>query len=401
MPGRHANDPTDPAGRPTVRRGPFHAIDDAIRDIRDGKMVIVVDDADRENEGDLTMAAERVTPEAINFMATHGRGLICTSMTGERLDALGLGPMVNNNTALHETAFTVSVDSKHGTTTGISAHDRAATIRALLDPKTRPEDLAAPGHTFPLRARQGGVLTRAGQTEAAVDLARLAGLAPAGVICEMMKEDGSMARVPDLAKFAERHRLKMITVRDLIEYRLRREKFVTRVAATWLPTPQGRFATVLYHSQVDNRHHVALVMGELEGRRDVLVRVQAECLLADAFGSLRCGCRERMDRALTMIAAERAGVFVYIRHGARGPGLANHMRALELVDQGIEVEDIHSMPGEKVNLREYGIGAQILVDLGLTSIRLITNNPRRIIGLDGYGLSVSGWVPFTAGAGPK
>jgi 3,4-dihydroxy 2-butanone 4-phosphate synthase/GTP cyclohydrolase II len=360
-------------------------------------MVIVVDDPDRENEGDLTMAAERVTPEAISFMASHGRGLICTPMTGERLDALELGPMVGTNTALHETAFTVSVDYKHGTTTGISAPDRAATIRALLDPKTRPEDLAVPGHVFPLRAREGGVLTRAGQTEAAVDLARLAGLAPAGVICEMMKEDGTMARVPDLARFAARHRLKMITVRDLIEYRLRREKFVTRIAATCLPTPHGRFETVLYHSQVDHRHHLALVMGELDGRRDVLVRVQAECLLADAFGSLRCDCRGRMDRALAMIAAEGVGVFVYIRHGVRGPGLANQVRALELVDQGVELDDIHAMPGEKVNLREYGIGAQILVDLGLTSIRLITSNPRRIVGLDGYGLRVSGWVPFASG----
>ena len=377
-----------------AKRFRFDTIEEALEEIRKGRMVIVVDDEDRENEGDLTMAAELVTPEAVNFMTKAGRGLICVPLTAERLEVLRLPLMVTENTSPYETAFCISVDAKHGVTTGISAADRAATIRALVDPKTQPGELSMPGHIFPLRARAGGVLTRAGQTEAAVDVARLAGLQPAGVICEVLNPDGTMARVPQLMRFARRHGLKLITVKALIEYRLRREKLVWRVAETHLPLQVGRFQAVLYQSAVEGKQHLALVLGELQPGEPALVRVHSECLTGDTFGSLRCDCRFKLETALELIAKEGQGVLVYLRQDGQGIRLANQLKAYELQDQGFDTAEANDQMGVQMDLREYGIGAQILVDLGLRKIKLL-NNPRKIVGLEAYGLQVVEWVPFS------
>ncbi len=373
---------------------PFATIEEAIEEIRGGRMVVVVDDADRENEGDLTIAAQFATPEAVNFMATHGRGLICLCLTAERCTELDLRQMTQHNETPYETAFTVTVEAREGITTGISAHDRSRTIQVAIDPSSGPRDLVQPGHVFPLQARPGGVLQRSGQTEAAVDLARLAGLNPAGVVCEIMKDDGTMARVPDLIPYCERHGLKLVTVADLIEYRRRTEKLVERVVSVNLPTAYGRFTAVAFRETLTGKQHVALVRGDVDGKDDVLVRVHSECLTGDVFHSLRCDCGEQLDHALRRIAAEGEGVLLYLAQEGRGIGLLNKLKAYELQENGRDTVEANLELGFPADAREYGIGSQILADLGLSTIRVLTNNPKKISGVEGFGLTVVAQEPI-------
>ncbi len=373
---------------------PLATVEEAMAEYRAGRLVIIIDDEDRENEGDLCLAAEKVTPEAINFMAKYGRGLICLPIAGERLDELRIPMMVQDNRSRFGTAFTVSIEAREGITTGISAYDRARTIQVVLDPRTRPEDIVMPGHMFPLRVREGGVLVRAGQTEASVDLARLAGLYPAAVICEIMDEDGRMARLPRLEEIAREHDLKIISVAQLIEYRRRHEKLVRRVASAHLPTEYGDFYAHAYENTINGEHHLALVLGEWDPERPVLVRVHSECLTGDALGSLRCDCGEQLHAAMRAVAEEGCGVVLYMRQEGRGIGLLNKLRAYELQDQGLDTVEANEHLGFPPDLRDYGIGAQILYDLGVRKLRLLTNNPRKIVGLQGHGLGVVERVPL-------
>jgi 3,4-dihydroxy 2-butanone 4-phosphate synthase / GTP cyclohydrolase II len=379
----------------------FARIEEAIAAIRAGMMIIVADDKERENEGDLTIAAERVTPEAINFMARYGRGLICLAMTPERLDELEIPLMVSQNSSRFETAFCVSIEAEAGTTTGISAADRAATVLAAIDPATKPSDLIRPGHIFPLRARPAGVLARAGQTEAAVDLARMAGLRPAGVICEIMNEDGTMARVPELRRFARRHDIPLITVADLIAYRMRNESIVNKVASAELPTEYGELHLHAFENQIDKQVHIALLCGDIGDGQDVLVRVHSQCLTGDVLHSVRCDCGAQLDKALRRIAAEGRGVLLYLNQEGRGIGLANKIRAYALQDQGFDTVEANERIGFKADQRDYGVGVQILRELGIVSMRLLSNNPRKLVAIEGYGLSVTQWLPLEIPASPS